>query len=175
MSGTTQDPYEIVERLADETLRCDLVYLQLVACGPRALDAVRAGLRHEHWQVRRWCAIWFDRFAAPEALYELIPLLRDPRSKVRLFAVHSLACDRCKTGGNPIDVIPLLIERIRYDDSIRVRRHATMMLGIEHAHRDLIGFFQELFDSETDPKLHKHAGIGLFLSRKPGDDTILLA
>ena len=169
-----QDPHEIVARLADDTLRRDLVYQELVAYGPAALEAVRAGLRHANWHVRRWCAIWFDHFATPEAMHDLIPLLRDPKSKVRLFAVHSIACDRCKTGENPLDAVPLLIERIRYDESIRVRRHATMMLGYQHAHPDLIGFFQALLDSETDAKLHKHAGMGLFMCRQLSDDPIKL-
>ncbi|MEN8182693.1 MAG: HEAT repeat domain-containing protein [Myxococcota bacterium] len=124
------------------------------------------GLRHGNWQVRRWCAIWLDHYADAESLHALLPLLRDPKSKVRLFAVHSVACDRCKAGENPIDVVPLLMERIRNDESIRVRRHAVMMLAFQHAHADLEGFFQELLDTETDPKLHKHAGFGLILSRQ---------
>ena len=70
-------------------------------------------------------------------------------------------------GENPIDVVPLLIERIRLDESIRVRRHAVAMLASQHAHPDLEGFFQELLDTETDAKLHKHAGIGLMMCRRP--------
>ena len=144
--------------------------MQLVTCGLAALEAVREGLHHGHWEVRRWCA----HNATPESLHELIPLLHDPKSKVRMFAVHSIACDRCKTGENPIDAVPLLIERIQRDESIRVRRHATMMLGQQHAHPDLIGFFQQLLDTETDKKLHMHAGLGLFLCRQQTDDPIVL-
>jgi hypothetical protein len=166
------DPHDLVARLANEGERRDLVYAQLAEYGPEALDAVREGLRHGNPEVRRWCALWFDHNATPEALPELIPLLRDPKSKVRLFALHSLACDRCKTGDNPVDAVPLLIERIQQDPSIRVRRHATMMLGLMYAHPDLLGFFQQLLDTETDPKLHKHAGIGWFLCRKLSDDPI---
>jgi hypothetical protein len=41
------------------------------------------------------------------------------------------------------------------------------MLASQHAHADLEGFFQELLDTETDSKLHKHAGIGLMMCRRP--------
>ena len=50
MSETTHqpDPRELVARLADDGQRRDLIYQQLVACGPPALEAVREGLRHGH-------------------------------------------------------------------------------------------------------------------------------
>jgi HEAT repeat protein len=163
---TKPDPRELVARLASDEERTK-AFAQLVEQGLPARDAVREGLRHANWEVRRWCAIWLDHHADPESLGALVPLLRDPKSKVRLFAVHSIACERCKSGENPIDVVPLLIERIRLDESIRVRRHAVAMLASQHAHPDLEGFFQELLDTETDAKLHKHAGIGLMMCRRP--------
>jgi HEAT repeat protein len=164
---TKPDARELVARLAaDPRKRWDAME-QLLEQGPSARGAVLEGLRHANWEVRRWCAIWLDHHADPESLAALVPLLRDPKSKVRLFAVHSIACERCKTGENPLDVVPLLIERIRLDESIRVRRHAVAMLASQHAHPDLEGFFQELLDTETDAKLHKHAGIGLMMCRRP--------
>lgn len=162
---TDPDPRQLVARLASDSER-DEAWHALLAAGPAAQEAVREGLGHGNWQVRRWCAIWLDHHADPASLQALIPLLRDPKSKVRLFAVHSIACDQCKTGENPIDVVPLLIERIHQDGSIRVRRHAVLMLAMQHAHPDLEGFFQELLDTETDPKLHQHAGFGLMRSRE---------
>lgn len=160
-----RDARELVARLADDGDR-PAVYEELLALGEPARDAVLEGLRHGHWQVRRWCAIWLDHHADPEALRALVPLLRDPKSQVRMWAVHSLACDRCKPGAVPVEVVPLLIERIRDDESIRVRRQAVAMLAFQHAHPDLEAFFQELLDTETDRKLHMHAGFGLLLCRK---------
>lgn len=136
-------------------------WLELLDLGPSARNAVVDGLRDASWQVRRWCALWLDHHADPESLQALIPLLRDPKSQVRLFAVHAIACDRCKQGENPIDAVPLLMERICGDESIRVRRHATAMLAFQHAHPDLEGFFQDLLATETDAKLRKHAGWGV--------------
>jgi HEAT repeat protein len=167
---TNPDLRALVARLASDEERWT-AWARLMEAGLSAREAVREGLGHANWQVRRWCAIWLDHYADPESLHALIPLLRDPKSKVRLFAVHSIACERCKTGENPIDVVPLLIERIRHDESIRVRRHAVAMLASQHAHPDLEGFFQELLDTETDAKLHKHAGLGLMMCRSPGIAT----
>ena len=165
------DPQVLVARLASKDQR-EAAFAELVAMGPPARFAIREGLRHANWQVRRWCAIWLDHHADAESLQALIPLLHDPKSQVRLFAVHSLACEQCKAGENPIDVVPLLIERIHHDESIRVRRHATMMLSFQYAHPDLEGFFAQLLETETDPKLHKHAGIGWFLCRKQAGKPI---
>ncbi len=167
---TRPDFRELVARLASDEERWG-AWARLLEAGFPAREAVREGLQHGSWQVRRWCAIWLDHHADLESLHALVPLLRDPKSKVRLFALHSLACERCKAGENPIDVVPLLIERIRYDESIRVRRHAVAMLASQHAHPDLEGFFQELLDTETDAKLHKHAGLGLMMCRSPGITT----
>lgn len=158
------DARELVAQLAEP--RPDLTFLRLKELGLPAREAVVEGLKHGHWQVRRWCAIWLDHYADTESLHALIPLLNDPKSAVRMFAVHSLACDRCKTGENPIDVVPLMMERIANDESIRVRRHAVMMLAYQHAHPDLESYFQQLLDTETDPKLHKHAGFGVLLCRE---------
>lgn len=163
---------ELVAQLGGPPAQRGTAWEVLLAQGVAARSAVLEGLGHASWEVRRWCAIWLDRFADPESLPALIPLLRDPMSKVRLFAVHSVACDRCKQGENPVDVVPLLIERIQQDESIRVRRHAVMMLAFQHAHPDLEGFFQRLLDTETDPKLHKHAGFGLVLCREKAGKPI---
>ena len=51
-----------------------------------------------------------------------------PKAEVRVWAVHSLSCEECKDGPNPVDVIPLLLERIEQDPNIKVRRPAVAML-----------------------------------------------
>ena len=156
----------LVDRLAGDGPERTAAYQALVEAGPPAREAVRAGLRHGHWQVRRWCALWFDHHADPASLHALVPLLRDSKAKVRHFAVHAIACDRCKAGENPVDVVPLLVERIREDESLRVRRHAVVMLAFQHAHPDLEAFFRELLETETDRRLRLHAGIGLLRCRE---------
>src|SRR5215469_1854329 len=119
---------KLVDRLADPAKR-DHALAEIDALGPAVVPAMREGLRDGRWEVRRWCAYYFDRHADSASLPLLIPLLRDPKSKVRLFAVHSIACEHCKPGNTPLDVVPVLIERIEDDDSIRVRRMATASLA----------------------------------------------
>ena len=103
-----------------------------------------------------------DHHADDEALRGLIPLLHDPKSRVRLWAVHSISCDRCKVGENPIDVVPLLIERIEGDESIRVRRMATAMLATECTlDARALETFQRIISEEDDRKLKLHAQRGI--------------
>jgi HEAT repeat protein len=126
------------------------------------LPVVREGLTHANWQVRRWCALVADNFANAETLHALVPLLRDPKSQVRVWAVHSLSCESCKDGPNPIDVIPLLLERIELDESIKVRRQAVAMLA-HHRTPDprVLPVFTRIMAEEEDRKLRLHADQGL--------------
>lgn len=136
-------------------------YEDLLEIGRPALPAVRQGLKHENWQVRRWCAMVLDRIADPESLRRLIPLLDDPHRLVRLWAVHSIACDQCKEAKNPIDVVPLLIRKMRADRSVRVRRMAAAMLANHHPGPRANRAFRNLLRKETDQKVRLHAEFGL--------------
>ena len=152
---------ELVDSLARSRGRFE-AYLALVQLGAAALPALREGLRNTNGQVRRWSAICLDQVADVEALRDLVPLLRDPKSKVRLWAVHSLACDHCKDDVPcSVDVVPLLIERIETDDSIRVRRMAAIMLGTEFLDARARPVFEHLLREESDRKLCLHASAGL--------------
>lgn len=137
-------------------------FLALYARGDQVLPEIRAGLKQANWQVRRWCALFADNFADAETLRALVPLLRDPKSKVRVWAVHSLSCETCKDGPNPIDAIPLLLERIELDESIKVRRHAVAMLA-QHRSPDarVLPVFKRIVAEEEDRKLRLHAEQGI--------------
>ena len=144
-------------------------YQALVDLGPAALPAIRAGLRHGHWQVRKWCAICLDRVADADALAALVPLLRDPKAAVRMWAVHSLACNHCKEDVRcPVDVVPHLIERARHDESVRVRRMAVIMLATEFLDPRAAPVFDTLLDTETDVKVRAHAKEGRTRYRTAG-------
>ena len=90
-------PTQLVDDFAVSETRFP-AYLELNEHGSDALPALKEGLKHGNWQVRRWSAILLDHHADDEALHALVPLLRDPKSKVRLWAVHSISCDKCKVG-----------------------------------------------------------------------------
>ena len=164
--GTPLDPQTLVDQFVDDATRWE-AFLSLQELGETALPAVLNGLQHANWQVRRWSTIFLDHHADPESLEHLLPLLNDPKSNVRMWAVHSISCDRCKEHDNPIDVVPLLIERIEEDESIRVRRMATAMLASRPPDARTVPVFQALLQEE-DRKLRLHAENGLQRCRKVG-------
>jgi len=153
------DPHALVGALADPERR-EAAFAELLALGSGAREAVRMGLGDGRREVRRWCVVWFWRHAEPEDVALLVPLLRDPRSKVRHIAVVTVGRAR-----GAADAVPLLLERALEDESLRVRRQAVLQLAWEHAHPDLEGFFAGLLARERDATLHKYAGIGLLRCR----------
>ncbi len=154
-------PEELVAEFANGENRM-AAFLALYALGDEVLPAVREGLKHANWQVRRWCALFADNFADAETLHALVPLLRDPKSQVRVWAAHSLSCESCKDGPNLIDAIPLLLERIELDASIKVQRQAVAMLA-HHRTPDprVLPVFKRIMAEEDDRKLRLHAEQGL--------------
>jgi HEAT repeat protein len=158
-----RDPRELVESFGTRSGETRFAsYEALVALGPDALPALREGLRSPSWQVRRWSAISLDRLANEEALADLVPLLTDPHPKVRLWAVHSLACDHCKDDVScPIDVLPALSERALEDPDVRVRRMAVIMLGSEFVDARAVPVLERVIQVESDRKLREHAKRGL--------------
>lgn len=155
------DPHELVRLFSDSTDRFG-TYEALIALGEEAIPALRDGLRDDDWQIRRWCAICLDRVADGDALRDLVGLLDDPKAAVRLWAVHSLACDHCKQDVEcPVDTVPLLIRRIEEDPSMRVRRMAVIMLGSELLDRRARPVFEKILVEESDQKLRLHAANGL--------------
>lgn len=161
-------PAELVALFTESQSRYS-AYSALVALGASALPAIREGLRHPEWQVRRWSAICLDRISDADAMEDLVPLLEDPKSQVRLWVVHSLACDHCKDEVEcPVDVVPLLIKRALEDQSTRVRRMATIMLSTEHLDARALPVLETIEKSATDRKLLLHARQGIERYRAAG-------
>ena len=161
------DPGVIVQSFASSARYEALTRLQ--ALGPAAVPAVRAGLKHPDWHVRHWCAIYFDRVTDPDLLSDLVPLLSDPVTQVRLWAVHSLACEHCKPGAcPPIDIVPLLIERVERDTSTRVRKMAVAMLGTLAVDVRIAPVLAKVLESGPDAKVRLHADLALRKYRAAG-------
>lgn len=145
-----------------ESLQCPSgqfeAHRALIAMGAEAIPALREGLRNDNWEVRYWCAVCLDQVADAEALESLVPLIQDPHPKVRLWAVHSVGCDHCKDGVRcPVDVVPMLIERARTDENMRVRRMAVIMLGSDCADPRAVPVIERILLEEQDRKLRLHA------------------
>jgi hypothetical protein len=156
---TKTDPQALVAALADPAQR-DSAF---AALGPSARAAVRAGLGDGRWEVRRWCAVWFIRFAEASDFEALAPLVRDPKSRVRHAAL--VAVTHAPGLAERSDVVPLLLERACDDASVRVRRQAVLLLAWDRAHPDLEAFFAGLLETESDAKLCFYARLGIARSR----------
>ncbi len=148
-------PYtELVERLghADKDERWKAV-ADLRALGDDAVPAVMEGLSHPDWRVRRGCAIFADHHPDPALLQRLKLTLHDPKAKVRMWAVHSLSCEPCKPGGNPVDPVPAVIKTLLEDKSPRVRRTAASMLAFQPAELRVTRALRRALQSETDERV----------------------
>lgn len=71
---------------------------QLMGAEEKACASVRAGLHHVSPEVRVACCQILDHFLDEQALPDLLENLSHPSAPVRAWAVHALACDRCKEG-----------------------------------------------------------------------------
>jgi hypothetical protein len=160
MSTENHDYRDVVKKLGDSATR-SAAYVELQNIGQDAVGAAREGLSHPNWRVRQFSAMFLDNYWDDAALKRLILNLHDPKLKVRKAAVHSLGCDRCKNGENPIDVLPLVAERIREDKSIKVRRTAVLTLAIQTPNRRIARVLRCVLRDETDPKIRRYANYGL--------------
>jgi HEAT repeat protein len=150
-----------VEQLADRA-RARPAYHRLVASGAAALPAVRAGLGHECGAVRAHCAQALDHLVDEASYPLLIACLDDAEPRVRVNALHALACDRCKDNACRPDkaaVLPPAIRCLRQDPHKHVRAMAAEVVG-RWAHGDEVAAaaLVEARDLDPEPMVRKKAG-----------------
>jgi len=160
MTESNQEYRELFEKFAD-VRAIPQAWLELQKAGREAAPAAREGLSHPNWRVRQWSAMFLDVHWDEAALRRLVLSLHDPKLKVRKAAVHSLGCDRCKAGENPIDVLPFVEERIREDKSVKVRRTAVLTLATQTPNKPIARVLRRVLRDETDPKMRQWATWGL--------------
>jgi hypothetical protein len=100
--------------------------------GGAALAAVRQGLRHESAAVRIRCCMVLDHHLDEAAIPELRANLEHPDGRVRTWALHALACDRCNEGEcrpGEAATIPLALALLERDRSRKVRTMAASLLA----------------------------------------------
>jgi hypothetical protein len=134
----------------------------LMKLGNAATPALRKGLQHESAKVRVGCCRALDHFMDEDAVPELIENLEHPDPEVRAWALHALACDRCKEGTcRPGEdaVIPLAIRLAKEDPHRGVRKMAVDMLGPSvHRNRDVAALMHYIVANEPDTTIRKVAG-----------------
>lgn len=134
----------------------------LMAAGSLATPVVRRGLRHPDPEVRVGCCKVLDHHMDAAALPELIENLEHSEGAVRAWALHALACDRCKQGEcrpGEDQVVPIAIDMLLHDRARRVRQMAAGMLGPSvHRHPDVVCALERARDTDPHPVVRKIAG-----------------
>jgi hypothetical protein len=134
---------------------------QLMAAGPRAVPALRRGLRHPNPAVRVGCCVVLDHYLDEAAIPDLLANLTHDDAQVRAWALHALACDRCKEGTcrpGEDDVTPIAVRMLREDPSRRVRQMAAGLLGPSvHRRTDVGRALERARDHDPDPTVRKIA------------------
>lgn len=105
---------------------------RLMQTGRAGTRAVCAGLRHDDPDVRIACCKVLDHFMDEQALPDLIANVEHPHPGVRAWAIHALACDRCKEGAcrpGEQDVLPMVVKALLHDEDRIVRQQAAGLLG----------------------------------------------
>jgi hypothetical protein len=150
-----------VQQLGDP-IRARRAYCHLVLSGAAALPAIRAGLRHASADVRLYCTKALDRLVDPDSFAELVEMLCDSDARVRLDALHALACDRCKAMDRrppTDDSLPAAIRLLRSDSDRHVRAMAAEVVG-RFVHTDSLAAdaLVESREGDPDPAVRKKAG-----------------
>lgn len=126
----------------------------LIAAGPAATPAVRRGLLHDDDRVRIGCCLVLDHQFDDAAVPELIANLEHANGEVRRWALHALACDRCKEGEcrpGEADVVPIAL-RMLDDRARKVRQEAVQYLGRVAPFRpDIADAIVRLRDHDPNP------------------------
>ncbi len=160
LPAETQDAAQLVGYLADPHRRA-LAYQRLIALGPGAGDAARAGLRHGDPRVREQCCRVLDHVMDAESVPALIAAARDPEEGVRIQALHALACDRCKVGHcrpSAEAVLPVALTLLRDDGSAQVRSRAAELAGAwAHTHPEAAAALQAAASDDPSPAVRKKA------------------
>ncbi len=155
------DAYAVL--LADLAIphRAKYAHRALLKEGLGALPAIRRGLRHADPDVRYWCCQYLDRFLVPEALADLIAMLDDCDPRVRVSALHTLSCDRCKEGDcrpQEKDVLPRALDLLANDPDPHVRAYAIGLVGRSvHTSTAAAAGIARAMKSDPSPAVRKKA------------------
>jgi HEAT repeat protein len=145
----------LVENLAIPH-RAKKAYRSLLVAGAKAVPALKQGLSHPDPRVRIAVCMILDHSLEEECIPDLRANLTHEDEQVRAWAVHALACDRCKEGScrpGEGDTMPLAIRMMFEDSSALVRCKAIALVGeAVHRHPDALPALQRAL--ETEP----HAG-----------------
>ena len=163
MSTTTPMPWATDFDSQVENLgiphRAKKAHWALLAAGSKAVPALKKGLSHPDPTVRVAVCIILDHTLEEDCIPDLRANLTHEHEEVRAWAVHALACDRCKEGScrpGEDDTVPLIVDMMRNDPSAIVRSRAIALVG-ESVHRrpELIDALRDALETEPHPANRK--------------------
>jgi hypothetical protein len=100
-----------------------------VAAGAPIVQLQAAALHHRDPFVRRDCLDFLDHYANGDSTSVFAQALHDPVELVRHTALHSLACETCRTDELcAADVVPHVVEVLVADPSPELRHKAIPVL-----------------------------------------------
>ena len=109
----------------------------LMSGGSEAVPALKRGLSHANPRVREACCVVLDHHLEQDCIPDLMANLDHEDAGVRAWAIHALACDRCKEGScrpGEGDTLPRAMNMMLSDPDPRVRAFAIALVG-EAVHR----------------------------------------
>ena len=155
---------ETVELFADPQRR-KAALRKLMAAGRSGTAFLREGLHHSDAAVRSGCCEVLDHFMDEDAIPDLIANIDHSDPAVRSWALHALACERCKDGTCVPDaaaIVPLVVERLETDPHRGVRQQAAGLLAARAANDALArGALEKAFREDPAAQVRKLAGRSL--------------
>jgi hypothetical protein len=142
--------------------RAKIACRRIFMLGRDAVAVAEAGLAHENPDVRLYCTLLLDRLAGTNSFVMLLPLLDDPDARVRSRALHSLACNRCKSDDvcllDTATILPLAQRALRDDPDAHVRAMAVEVVGTwVHTHPTAADALAIASKSDPSPAVRKKA------------------
>ena len=135
----------------------------------RFLVVLVDGLSHAKPRARFEFAHLLDTFGDARCIEPLKKLMDDAVPRVRWMAMHALTCHACNPETCPHD--PALVARIahhaRADESMAVRRHATIALGLSR-NRAIEPVVRDILATVTDKRHRRAAQFALHELSRPG-------
>jgi HEAT repeat protein len=135
---------------------------ELMRRGADTTDALRRGLNSPNPRVREGCCIVLDHHLDALAVPELVANLDHEDARVRRWAMHALACDRCKEGEcrpGEDDSIPLAMRALFEDPEYHVRKEAAALLGPSaHSRPEVIDALRRAHAQDPHPLVRKVSG-----------------
>jgi hypothetical protein len=127
---------------------------------PELLRLIQRGAReHPDARVRRECLGVLDHHANDESEEVFRAALFDPVPRVRVFALHGLACERCRVGDLCVsDVVTDLTHVLDGDPNAKVRHGAVLVIaGLATRDARVVDVLAQVAREDVDPLVRRVA------------------